>query len=60
VICVTILASKYFAQPPCWHVLVSEKYAFIQVTRLPNIDSRHIGVKTANLVFSGGRVLPPH
>lgn len=37
-ICVTILTSKYFAQPPCWHILVSEKYAFIQVTRLPKID----------------------
>jgi hypothetical protein len=60
VICVTILASKNFAQPPCWHILVSEKYAFIQVTRLPKIDRRHIGVKIANPVLSGGRVLPPH
>jgi hypothetical protein len=58
--CVTIVASKYFAQPPCWHNLVSEKYAFMQVTRLPKIDRRHIGVKTANPVFSGGRMPPPH
>jgi hypothetical protein len=60
VICVSILASKFFAQPPCWHILVSEKYAFIQVKSLPKNDRHHIGVKTANRVFGGGRVLPPH
>lgn len=54
---VGILASKLVAQPPCWHILVAEKYAFIQVKRLPKIDGHHIGVKTANAVFGGGRVL---
>jgi hypothetical protein len=57
VIYVGILASKLVAQPPCWHILVAEKYAFIQVKRLPKIDGHHIGVKTANAVFGGGRVL---